>query len=426
LLWFLRPSQPSTAMPAVASRLGSDGKDDHTSCLPLKGVALERLAHLVRHVGRPTSSKPQALTAAVASSLPRNFRKGLLAHLILVPSWTVSPALLLAGVIVAGAPLGRRGVAGGLALGAGLVVAPSNAMRALACMALAGLAAAAPRKRMQALFGAAVSSFLTWMISVGGSFGQHPGIVDYLCRWASHFYAKTELKGALDDLRPTKSFYSFHPHGCLSAGWTINGTFNPKFAQHAGKVNWLIDPNLRHKNPSFRLLCESYNNESRAIGAGNAAGFKQLMSRGESVAFIPGGFQDAVVHQYGKDRTVVQRRKGFIKYCLQYGYRLHPVYTFGESETYYTFAGLQSFRLAVAENNIPMVMFFGWPWLPILPRPQSQILTYVGKGIDLPCIPEPTAADVEHWHGVYIEALRAVFYDNRKDAGYESSELEIL
>lgn len=29
------------------------------------------------------------------------------------------------------------------------------------------------------------------------------------------YYSRTALKGALDDIRPNKSFFGFHPHGCL-------------------------------------------------------------------------------------------------------------------------------------------------------------------------------------------------------------------
>ena len=35
------------------------------------------------------------------------------------------------------------------------------------------------------------------------------------CRLFQDFYAETALRGALDDIRPTKSFFGFHPHGSL-------------------------------------------------------------------------------------------------------------------------------------------------------------------------------------------------------------------
>lgn len=196
--------------------------------------------------------------------------------------------------------------------------------------------------------------------------------------------------------------------------------------RRAGRVNWLIDPGLRRKNPSFKLLCGAYAREDRAIEAGDHQTFKELMARGESVAFIPGGFQDAVVFAYKKERTVVRQRKGFIKYCLQYGYRVHPVYTFGESETYYTFTGLERLRNWISKYNIPMVAFFGWPLLPFLPWPQTSILTYVGEGIDFPLLPAPTKEEVDKWHAVYLSALRRHFDVHKAEAGYPDAQLEIL
>ena len=57
------------------------------------------------------------------------------------------------------------------------------------------------------------------------------------------------------------------------------------------------------------------------------------MARGESVALTVGGFQEATLMVHGKDRGAIRAPMGFLKYCLQYGYRVHPVYTFGESWT---------------------------------------------------------------------------------------------
>ena len=38
-------------------------------------------------------------------------------------------------------------------------------------------------------------------------------------------------------------------------------------------------------------------------------------------------------------------RKGLVKYALQHGYALTPVYTFGENRTYWAFSGLLRLRL---------------------------------------------------------------------------------
>merc|ERR1719401_2864053 len=121
----------------------------------------------------------------------------------------------------------------------------------------------------------------------------------------------------------------------------------------------------------------------------------RLMESGENIALLPGGFQDAVAFQYGKDCTVAKKRKGFIKYCLQYGYRVHPVYTFGESSTFHAFSGLRKLRMRVSEQNIPMIAFFGWSVLPFLPKPDTKLITYIGPAMELPHIREPDNHDVD-------------------------------
>lgn len=386
-----------------------------------------RLLRLLLQVGKPGEDGSQALLPAATAARVKSFWKGLLAHLIIVPSWVLSPVALLAGLVAACGPLGALGAASVLGVAGGLAVSKKGGpLRPLLCAAVALMAAKAPKGRGRALAGAGVVSLLTWCCSAG-EFAQRPSLIGFITRWAADYYAQAELRLAKGTvLRREKSFFAFHPHGCLSAGWTINGTFNPEFMRRAGRVNWLIDPNLRHKNPSFKMLCGAYASEDRAIAAGDAPGFRELMGKGESVAFIPGGFQDAVAFAYRKERTVIRRRKAFIKFCLQHGYRLHPVYTFGESETYYTFTGLEGLRNWLSLFNIPMVVFVGWLPVPFLPRPDAKILTYVGRGIDLPHLPDPTKEEVDHWHGTYISALTQLFEESKAEAGHAQAQLEIL
>ena len=150
------------------------------------------------------------------------------------------------------------------------------------------------------------------------------------------------------------------------------------------------------------------------------------MSLGRNLAIIPGGFEDATIHCYGRDRTFLKNRKGLVKYALQHGYKLTPVYSFGESETYYTFTALLKQRLLLNQYSIPGVLFFGWWLVPLFPRIQSEILTYIGAPIQLPHIPEPTAAQVDEWHEKYMAALTELFNKHKTEAGRPDAELEIF
>lgn len=379
------------------------------------GIEVQRIQRLVRHLS------PQLAHANAAHV--KSFLHGLLAHLIIVPAWVIPPGMLFGSLVMAGAPLGLPGILATTGVGAGLVSGPKK-LRPVLCGVVLLLAARA--KKARAVGAAAVASFLTWLVTRSGKIPRFPWLFDFVNKWAKDYYSFTALRGALDDIRPNKSFLGFHPHGCLCAGFTINCCYNADFIRACTRIFFLCDPALRYKNPGFQLMSEAYEADDRAIEACDAEGFKTHMATGVNVAFIPGGFMDAVAFEFGKDVCVLSSKKGFIKYCLQFGYRTHPVYTFGECETYYTFKGLKSLRMKVAAQNVPALAFFGWPLVPFLPRPQSKIITYVGPGIDIPHIPSPTQEDVDHWHKVYVEGLQKLFDDNKADAGYPDSHLEIL
>eukprot|EP00448_Togula_jolla_P030084 CAMPEP_0170640384 /NCGR_PEP_ID=MMETSP0224-20130122/40196_1 /TAXON_ID=285029 /ORGANISM="Togula jolla, Strain CCCM 725" /LENGTH=393 /DNA_ID=CAMNT_0010970887 /DNA_START=12 /DNA_END=1194 /DNA_ORIENTATION=+ len=350
-----------------------------------------------------------------------------MAHLVLVPAWTFAPAMLLACLVMAGRPQGMPGIIACVAMGGGTLSVRTFQARSPFLLAVLGTAATAPTtgQRVVAVCAAGMASFLAWLCKGGkGDFARRPALREFLVRWGSHYYEQAELRGELGSIQKEKSFFAFHPHGCLSAGFTINGCFGADFAKASGRTNWLLDGNLRYKNPLFRAMSDAVANDDRHLESADKLSCQKVMATGENVALIPGGFQDAVAYQFGKDRTVFRRKKGFIKYCLQFGYRLHPVYTFGESTTFYAFTGLQRLRMRLSEYNIPMVLFFGWPLFPILPMTNARIVTYVGKAIDLPHIPTPTPEEVDQWHTKYMESLKELFVAKRTEAGFPDAQLE--
>ena len=102
-----------------------------------------------------------------------------------------------------------------------------------------------------------------------------------------------------------------------------------------------------------------------------------------------------------------------------------PIYSFGECESYYTFTGFLLQRLALNKWSIPAVVFFGWTLVPLFPRLESEVFTYVGKPLQLPKIPEPSPAEVDEWHAKYLAALRQLFEENKAEAGRPEARLDI-
>jgi len=206
-------------------------------------------------------------------------------------------------------------------------------------------------------------------------------------------------------------------------GFSVNGAWSKKFHDHAGtNTVHMIDKVLREDNPYFKVLCDVHGgletlSKESIIGA---------MTVGRNVSFIPGGFEDATTLVYGEHSTVMKRRAGFIKYALQHGYRVHPIYSFGETDTFFTFTGLLNFRLWLNKFGIPAVVFCGFPF-PLLPRPQAKIMTCVGKAIQLPLIADPSKEEVAKWHQAYCDALVAVFEEHKEAAGLsKEAKLNIL
>lgn len=238
------------------------------------------------------------------------------------------------------------------------------------------------------------------------------------------WYKGLELRGAVEDIQKEKSLFGFHPHGILCIGFSLNGCWSKPFLDVAGdSTMFLVDKVLREDNPIFKVICDLHGH----IGTLSKSTIHKCMSKGTNVAFVPGGFEDATVMCYGKDRTAMRKRQGFIKYALQHGYRVHPIYTFGESDSHYTFTGLLDFRLWLNKFGIPAVVIFGFPWIPVLPRRQAKIQSYVGKALQLPKIENPSKEDVAKWHGAYIDALQKVFEDNKKEVGLpDTARLEIM
>lgn len=63
----------------------------------------------------------------------------------------------------------------------------------------------------------------------------------------------------------------------------------------------------------------------------NAGNMRRLLKEGKNFALVPGGFEEATMTTTKENRVFIKQRKGFIKYALEYGCTIHPVFTFGEN-----------------------------------------------------------------------------------------------
>jgi len=349
---------------------------------------------------------------------------GFIVHCVLVSAWVVGALMM----VVVPISMADFTYGASLLLFGGAAMGGTRNRQAMFIAWLSLCAIAGPRDK-------AVPGFWRfWSVWTSTAFFSWPLVVA-LRAWpaflqlffdldGSKYYANCELRGALDDVQKEGSCFAFHPHGILCSGFSMNGIWSKAFHDIAGSnTKFGIDKVLREDNLFMKTIADWHG----SIMTLDKGSMNRQMAQQNNIAFVPGGFQDATSMKHGVDSTVMRKRTGFIKYALQYGYRIHPCYTFGECNCFYTFPGLLRFRLWLNEYGVPAVVFFGFRWWPLLPRWKVQLYTYLGKAVQLPKITKPTSNEVEHWHGVYIDSLRQLFEEHKVAAGLPpSAKLSIL
>jgi len=278
----------------------------------------------------------------------------------------------------------------------------------------------------QAFAFAFVASVMTALNGVKRVCPPNPRLLNFQCRYYQGYHKKSELFASPDSIRKGRSLYACHPHGILSVGWISNVVWGRRFHELVGRCFYLIDGTLRNKGLLARPFCDAFEGPHGGLRDTSRDTMNSLMEQGESVCLIPGAYQEATRFEFGRDRVALRSRKGFIKQCLRHGYRVHPVYTFGESQTYRTLGGFENLRLRLNRTGIPTVAFWGLSWFPLLPRRGCELITCVGPALELPKIPEPSASEVDEWHAKYVTALCELFDKSKAEAGYPHAQLEVL
>ena len=133
-------------------------------------------------------------------------------------------------------------------------------------------------------------------------------------------------EGAFAPKSASKSLMAVVPHGILSLGFVFLATSTEL---DSSNVKWLVTDALIQL-PFIRDFCAWID-----AWEVNKTRMTEFMKKGENVALLPGGFQEATLYLRDRHRAYARNRKGFIKYALQYGYAVIPVYVFGEERLEY-------------------------------------------------------------------------------------------
>ena len=138
-----------------------------------------------------------------------------------------------------------------------------------------------------------------------------------------------------------------------------------------------------------------------------------------------GGFEEASLYTNGKHIVYIKHRKGFIKYALQYGYDIIPVYSFGDEKSHINLLGSagKSIKLFLNKHQIPCV--FPWGKYLFSPFTSHRFDVIYGKPLLLPHIETPSKHEVDYWHTQYVNRLQDIFNENKVKVGQPDAELII-
>ena len=202
--------------------------------------------------------------------------------------------------------------------------------------------------------------------------------------------------------------YAVHPHGVYTMGF-IQLVLQPSMKD----VTFFFSAVLYH-SPLFHLLSKLVGHD---FAPADKAPMLARMRRGADLALTPGGFEEATLTSGGAaDRVYIKARAGFVKYCLQHGVAISPVYAFGEKAIYANAQGAWGLRLWLNSLGAPAVCPWGRWCCPLAPR-LRPLHVVVGAPIPMEINPRPSAEEVAAAHARYVAALGELF-NRHKVAAY--------
>eukprot|EP01083_Nonionella_stella_P015089 42229_1 len=238
---------------------------------------------------------------------------------------------------------------------------------------------------------------------------------------------------------------SYHPHGIFSLAFFFacgirfraiedlkNEKLRRKFAGKISDANYkntlkriprkgIIAPVL-NQLPVFNLVAVKFTDCATSASKRNVNAF---MKKKLSFALLAGGFEEATMCNKGEDAIYIRQRKGFIKYCLQYGYEIVPAYNFGECELYHNMlytkhdTWLTRIKLFLNDWKIPTVFPVGPYWsCPLLPYKNTGLHSILSGNSRYEHIENPTQKEIDDVHKWYVNEVIALFGRHKWRFGY--------
>ncbi|XP_067113518.1 2-acylglycerol O-acyltransferase 3b [Osmerus mordax] len=234
------------------------------------------------------------------------------------------------------------------------------------------------------------------------------------------------------DLKPSRNYVvGCHPHGIMSCGGFVC------FSTESCGFQELF-PGIRSTlvvlAGLFRIpLLREYLMTAGILPVSKPS-LEYLLSKngtGNAVVIIIGGAAESLSAIPGVNTVVMRRRKGFVRVALEFGADLVPVYSFGENELFRQVEFEDGSIRRKLQDLFKRIMgfapclFLGQRWV-VLPY-RYPVTTVVGAPISVPKRPKPTEKEVDHYHGLYMEALTKLFHKHKVSCGLsDSHELRLI
>jgi len=284
--------------------------------------------------------------------------------------------------------------------------------------------------------------YMSWMVydrngcNTGGRAMDGAG-VQWLRNWTLWKHYRDYFPIRLVKTAPLPSSHNYiigaHPHGVLSSGAFCS------FATEGLEVGQVFpDITFRILTLEIQFLIPGYRELIAWHGACSSTkkSLKNLLSNpgGVAAVLVVGGAEEALVMDPTNIELVLNKRKGFVKYALEYGAHLVPTFSFGENAIYHQVSNPKGSLLRKLQDcvlritGVAPLFFIGRGILQytlgILPH-RHPITVVVGAPIQVEKTQNPSKEQVENLHKEYVDQLCRLFKENNPKYGDSNTNIII-
>eukprot|EP01090_Pellita_catalonica_P007977 TRINITY_DN18600_c0_g1_i1.p1 TRINITY_DN18600_c0_g1~~TRINITY_DN18600_c0_g1_i1.p1 ORF type:complete len:320 (-),score=36.46 TRINITY_DN18600_c0_g1_i1:103-1062(-) len=240
-------------------------------------------------------------------------------------------------------------------------------------------------------------------------------------RYWRHYFSYKAINATNGKFDP-KGFYLLaqFPHGIFPMGqWLAQSVYNKVFGKDARYTKG-AGASAIFMMPLFRHIYSW-------LGAVDASKEELLLQcRTYNIAIIPGGVAEMMLSDKNEERIFIKKRKGFIKFALQTGLDLIPVYQFGNTQILDRLSSkVGLFTWLSRKFRASILIVLGRWYLPI-PR-KMPITSVYGEPIPVAKISSPSQEDIDKLHAKFQDDIVKLYETwHTKIPGYENKELVVM